>query len=409
MTTTGKLFRILKNSIRILGRHKLRSFFMMIGIVVGITTLTLVFSIGKGTQQKVMNAIEKIFDARSIMISAGGGQMMGRPQFGSMVTTFTLEDMQIILEEVPGIAVWDPMQMIPDREVRYREKSGRYRILGHSPKAEVVWNRGVTRGEFFDESDTDTYARVALIGGTVAEELFGDADPIGEQIRIGNAPFRVIGILEIVGADPHGMNRDSEIYIPYTTAMRRLMNVDYLMAAKILVEDPAEMKEIVAQITGILRKQHHLDEGEPDDFSILTPIKVQEMVSKALNIFNLFLPIIAGISLLVGGVVIANLMLISVSERRSEIGLRKAVGARSRDILVQFLMEATFVTLAGGIVGIVIGLAGVQAFAGMMNIPVTISGKALIFGIFFSSLVGLVAGVIPARRASELQPVETLQ
>lgn len=409
MAPGGRVIRILKSSARVMRRHKLRTFFMMVGVVVGITTLTLVFSIGKGTQQKVMGAIEKIFNARSIMISAGGGRMMGRPGAGEAVTTLTLEDLETIVADVPGIDVWDPMQMIPGREVRYRENSGSYRILGHSPRAEVVWNRGVSRGEFFDEAQVETSSRVALIGENVAQELFGGADPINEQIRIGSVPFRVIGVLEMVGADPHGMNRDSEIYIPYTTAMRRLMNVDYIMAAKLLVHDPDEMPGIVDRITGILRERHRLAEGVPDDFSILTPIKVQQMVARALRIFNVFLPIIAGISLLVGGVVITNLMLISVSERRSEIGLRKAVGARSRDILLQFLMEATVITLAGGLVGIVIGLVGVRAFAGMLNIPVAVSGKALVLGILFSTLVGLAAGVFPARRAAVLEPVETLQ
>jgi putative ABC transport system permease protein len=382
---------------------------MTIGIVVGITALTIIFSLGKGTEKKVMGIIEKIFDASSIMITAGGGRMMGGPLPDTIVTTLTMEDMKVLEQEIAGIAVWDPMQMMPAREVKYRENSANIRVLGHSPKAEVVWNRGVSRGDFFDDADMETFARVALIGEEVVNELFVDREPLGETIRIGNVPFRVKGVLDIVGADPHGMNRDSEIYVPITTAMRRLMNVDYIMAAKLLVEDPDEMDDIVKQITQILRERHNIGDGEPDDFAIMTPVQVKEMVHRALRIFNILLPLIAGISLLVGGVVAANLMLISVSERTSEIGLRKAVGARSKDVLFQFLLETTAITVSGGIIGILLGIFGVQAVANMMSIPVAISIKAIILGIIFSSLVGLVSGIAPARRASKFQPVETLR
>jgi putative ABC transport system permease protein len=404
-----KKARIIKSSFRVMVRHKLRTFFMTIGIVVGITALTIIFSLGKGTEKKVMGIIEKIFDASSIMITAGGGRMMGGPLPDTIVTTLTMEDMKVLEQEIAGIAVWDPMQMMPAREVKYRENSANIRVLGHSPKAEVVWNRGVSRGDFFDDADMETFARVALIGEEVVNELFVDREPLGETIRIGNVPFRVKGVLDIVGADPHGMNRDSEIYVPITTAMRRLMNVDYIMAAKLLVEDPDEMDDIVKQITQILRERHNIGDGEPDDFAIMTPVQVKEMVHRALRIFNILLPLIAGISLLVGGVVAANLMLISVSERTSEIGLRKAVGARSKDVLFQFLLETTAITVSGGIIGILLGIFGVQAVANMMSIPVAISIKAIILGIIFSSLVGLVSGIAPARRASKFQPVETLR
>jgi putative ABC transport system permease protein len=382
---------------------------MTIGIVVGITALTLIFSLGKGTEQKVMGIIENVFDASSIMITAGGGRMMGGPLQDTVVTTFTMEDMEVLEQEISGIAVWDPMQMMPAREVKYRENSANIRVLGHSPEAEEVWNRGVSRGVFFDDSDMDTFARVALIGEDVVDELFAGSDPIGETIRIGNVPFRVIGVLDVVGADPHGMNRDSEIYVPITTAMRRLMNVDYIMAAKMLVEDPEQIEKIAERITGMLRERHYIGEGETDDFSIMTPVQVKEMVTSALDIFNILLPLIAGISLLVGGVVAANLMLISVSERTSEIGLRKAVGARSKDVLFQFLLETTAITVTGGIIGILLGILGVQAVARMMSVPVAISVKAIILGIVSSSLVGMVAGMVPARRASKFQPVETLR
>jgi len=401
--------RILTSSLLVMRRHKLRTAFMMLGILVGVTALTLIFAIGKGTQERVMANIETVFDASSIMINAGGNRMMGGPRNEGQVTTLTIADLEAIAEELPAISAWDPMQMMPAREVKFRDQSANLRVLGHSPAAEEVWKRGVVRGRFLDSEDMATSARVALVGQGVVDELFADLDPIDQQIRISNVPFRIVGILEFVGPDPHGMDRDLEIYIPITTAMRRILNVDYIVAGKFLVDDPDLVVETAEQIAEIMRQRHGITEGEPDDFSIMTPVEVMEMIRGALSVFNLFLPILAGISLLVGGVVVANLMLISVSERVAEIGLRKAVGARSKDILVQFLLETVFITLAGGIVGILVGILGVQAMAGMMDVPASVPPLAYVVGVLVPSVVGLIAGVAPARRAGSLQPVEALR
>jgi putative ABC transport system permease protein len=356
-----------------------------------------------------MTNIEKVFDASSIMVNAGGSRMMGGAQTEGLVTTLTTADLEAIVEELPAIVAWDPMQMMPAREVKYRDRSANIRVLGHSPAAEEVWSRGVVDGRFFDDEDMAASARVALIGQAVVDELFADVDPLDQQIRISNIPFRVIGVLELVGPDPHGMNRDFEIYIPITTAMRRVLNVDYIFAGKFLVDDPGLVVPTAERIGEILRQRHALAAGEPDDFSILTPVEVKEMIESALRVFNLFLPILAGLSLLVGGVVVANLMLISVSERTAEIGLRRAVGARSKDIQFQFLLETVIITLAGGCVGILAGVGGVRAMAAMMNVPVAVPMIALVLGIVVPSLVGLAAGVIPARRAAALEPVEALR
>ena len=348
--------RIIKSGFRIMGRHKMRTFFMMVGIIIGIMALTLILSVGQGTEQKVMDSLESMFSADSIMISASSGQMRGGPHSGGPTTTFTVDDLDVLQEEIPNIETWDTLQVLSAREVKYQENSDNIRVIGHSERLDKVWNIGVTRGELFDSDAVLTSARVALIGTHAVDTLFGETDPIGEQIRIGNVPFRIIGILKERGIDIHGWDRDNEVLVPYTTAMRRLMNVDYIQSAKLLVKDIKKMERTVERITAILRERHALDENVPDDFSIFTPVLVQEMVSGANKVFNLFLPLIAGLSLLVGGVIVANLMLISVSERNSEIGLRKAVGARSKDIQLQFLTETTFITLIGGLIGIALGL-----------------------------------------------------
>jgi putative ABC transport system permease protein len=403
-----KKSRIVKSGFRGMGRHKVRTFFMMLGIVVGIFALTVIFSIGQGTENQVMSEIEKLFSANDILISAGGTGMGGPRQAGP-VTTFTIADLEAIAEEVPNVEMWDPMIMTAGREAVYKDRNATTSIWAHSPLAEIVWNRTVVSGEFFDDQDMESAARVALIGQDLVEELFGDADPLGEQVRIGNVPFRIKGVLELQGVDPHGMNRDHELWIPITTSMRRLLNVDYIRNAKLRVEDAGKMEENVTQITAILRERHSLAPQEPDDFHLFTAVRVREMVSGANRVFNLFLPLIAAISLVVGGVVVANLMLLSVNERIPEIGLRKAVGARSKDILLQFLMETTVVTFVGGVIGIVLGLVGVRAVTSMMGIPFTISWEAFFIAIVSSAVIGLLAGVFPARRAAAHQPVEALR
>jgi len=403
-----KKSRIIKSGFRGMGRHKVRTFFMMLGIVVGIFALTVIFSIGLGTENQVMSEIEKMFSANDILISAGGTGM-GGPRQGGPVTTFKIADLEAIAEEIPNVEIWDPMIMATGREAVYKDKSATTSVFGHSSKAEIVWNRSVVSGEFIDNQDMESSSRVALIGQHLAEELFGDGDPLDEQVRIGNVPFRIKGVLELQGVDPHGLDRDHELWIPITTAMRRLMNVDNIPTAKLRLRDAGKMKEAETQITEILRERHNLAPQEPNDFHILTPVQVREMVSGANRVFNLFLPLIAAISLVVGGVVVANLMLLSVNERVPEIGLRKAAGARSKDILLQFIMETTVVTFVGGIIGIVIGLVGVGAVTSMMGVPFTISWQALIIAVLSSTIIGFLAGIFPARRAAALQPVEALR
>jgi len=404
-----KKSRLIRSGFQSMTRHKLRTFFMMIGVVIGIMALTLIISLGKGTEKEVMSNIERMFSASNILISAGGGRMMGGPQAGGPTTTLTMADMEALQEAIPNVDMWDPMIMIFGREVKYKDQNTNLMIFGHSPAAEDVWNRGVTSGIFFTEADMESSARVALIGQNAARTLFGDEDPLNKQIRIGTVPFRVIGVLELMGTDPHGMDRDDEIHAPITTVMRRLMNVDYIQSAKLHVRDANQMDGNVELIKQMLRERHQLAEGEPDDFSIMTPVEVQEMVSASNRIFNILLPLIAGISLIVGGVVVATLMLITVNERTSEIGLRKAVGARAKDILFQFIMETTVITLMGGFVGILLGILGVLGMASMMQMPSFVSWQALLLGIAFSVIIGMIAGVVPARKAAAMDPVTTLR
>jgi putative ABC transport system permease protein len=400
---------IVKSGFQIMKRYKLRTFFMMLGIIIGSTALTLILSLGKGTRQKLMDKVERVIGASDILLSAGGGEIRGRPDAHVLTSTLTLEDLKELQKQIPNIENYDPMQMIVSRAVKYKEKSLDLRIMGNSPNAEEVWDRSVLTGSFYTEAHMKQSARVALVGTAVAKELFDGIDPVGEQIRIGSVPFRVIGVLEPMGIDPHGLDRDNEISVPITTIMRRLMNVDYIMTAKLQLADKSKMEETAAQISRILRERHHITTDEPDDFTIITPVKVREIVSRMTNVFSVLLPLIAGIALLAGGMVIAALMLIMVNERTNEIGLRKAVGARAKDILLQFIMETTVITVTGGLIGFLLGTLGVQLFIVKMKLPAVLPWEAFIIGMVFSAIVGMTAGIIPARRAASLDPVETLR
>jgi len=404
-----KTRRLIRHGLRDMGRHKLRTFFMMLGTFVGVLALTVVMAIGQGTREAVMGNIERMFGGNSILLSAGGGGMMGGPSADGPTTTLVEEDLEEIQASVPGIRIYDPMIIASSREVVYQGNSSNVRLLGHSGNHEEVWNRGVSRGVFFEESEVRSSARVALVGETLVREVFQGADPIGLQLRIGTVPVQVIGVLDSMGIDPHGWDRDNEVMIPYTTMMRRVMNVDYIGSAKFLAEEGTDLDAAVQAIEVLLRERHALAEDELNDFSMITPVQVEEMVSSMNRIFTLFLPLLAAVSLFIGGIVVANLMLMGVNERRSEIGLRKALGARDRDIWLQFLLESSLVTVVGGVLALLVGAAGLSVIGRSMEGVSVMPWEAATLGLVAAVAVGLLAGVFPARRAAALEPVETLR
>jgi putative ABC transport system permease protein len=252
-------------------------------------------------------------------------------------------------------------------------------------------------------------ARVAIIGETVAKELFGGDDPVGADLQIGSVPFKVIGILEPWGTDPHGMDRDNEVIVPIFTLMRRLTNVDTISAAKLVITDPAHSDEMKTEMRRILRERHGLTAGQPDDFSIITATEIRRMVGQVQRVLFFYLPLVAAVALVVGGVVSASLMLVSINERVAEIGLRRAIGARSQDIRLQFLLETTITMLAGGLGGVALGYVMAQIGASRMHLDGVNPWTAALLGVLASSLVGALAGILPALRAARLHPAEALR
>ena len=403
-----KTARIARSAFNGLGRNRLRTFLMMIGIVIGIAAVTVVVSAGLGAQKRVMERVKK-FGLESLMVFAGGGREMGPSTSGQPVVTLKVDDAEALERNIRAIAGVAPFNRKGEGTVNYQGKSINTGIWGVTPSWAPVWDWYAAQGEFISEEDEAQMARVCVIAPTVQQELFGGANPVGEQVRIGNVLFEIKGIMQPRGISPRGGDMDNRVYIPLSTFMRRVANVDYLTGIKVRLRSIKNMEQTVAAMQSLLRERHKLAPGEPDDFRIITPTEVTQVAEKIAGTFNVFLVLVAGISLIVGGFVITNIMLISVSERRGEIGLRRAVGARSRDIRLQFLLETMVVTLTGGVIGILLGFVGAAILRAVTQMPVSLSWEGAALGVVFSSLVGLIAGMQPAKRAAGLQPVEALR
>lgn len=401
-----KFRRLILHSLSMMGRYKLRSFFMMLGSLVGIAALTLVISVGQLAQRKMLETVGRVFSDSTIVIHAGGGAMMGGPR--GAATRLTADDIAAIAKQVPGVRDWDSQQGLT-MPVRRGDATDNTQVLGASERWPRVWNRNASQGDYFDETAVRSSARVAVIGTTTARELFGSDDPIGADIQIGTVPFKVIGVLESWGTDPHGMDEDNVVVVPISTLMHRLENVDKIGVAKLLINDPGQAEQMKDQIGEVLRQRHALSPGQPDDFSILTATEVHQVIAQIERVMFLYLPLAAGVSLLVGGIVSASLMLSSINDRIGEIGLRRAVGAGAGDIRLQFLLETTITIVMGGLGGIAIGYLAADLAASRMHLGTPNPWSAAALGVLASSLVGLMAGVLPALRAARLQPAEALR
>jgi putative ABC transport system permease protein len=398
--------RLVTHSVRVMARYRLRSAFVMLGSLVGVAALTVVVSLAQGVQVKVLKTVGQILGDSSILVISGGSRIMGSPRAGA--SRLTIDDLTAVAEELGDIHAWDPQQDVSS-VVRYRDTTATVRVLGQSERGERVWAREANRGQYFDEAAVRAAARVAVIGDTVARTLFGDEDPLDAEIRIGAVPFRVIGVLEPFGTDMHGMDRDNEIIVPISTLMRRVTNVDTIAAARLLVTDPDREEAVARDVGRFLRARHALASDEPDDFRIVTTVEVRNMVALVRRVLFVFVPMVAGVVLLVAGIVAATLMLSSVSERVAEIGLRRALGARPEDIRLQFATETAVTILIGGLGGLLVGYAGARYVAERLQLGETFFWEAVLVAIVATAATGLLAGVLPARRAAQLHPADALR
>jgi len=403
-----RTLRIAREGASALAAHKLRTFFMMLGTVVGVAALVVIMAIGKGTERKVMKRVRN-FGPRAMMLIAGGGKDLPPPDMKT--TTLTLADAEAVREQIDDVAIVCPMAWRFRTNVKYEREEREVRVWGVEPSWHEAWNWYTIQGEGLSDQDVATMDRVCVIGQTVKEKLFGGADPIGNRIYVNKISLVVKGVLEARGTSPIGraMQFDNVVVIPITTAMRRVLNVDYVGAIRIITRDPSLMPQQAKAIRALMRKRHHITPPEEDDFRIVTPMIIAQIARGMSRTLSLLLISLAALSLIVGGIVLMNIMLVSVSERTKEVGLRRALGATRRDAFLQFITESLAVTLVGMVLGSGIGWGVAKLLARCTKLPALPSWEPFALGLIFALLVGTFFGVQPARRAARLNPVEALK
>lgn len=395
---------------RALVRHRVRTALAVSGTAVGVAAVLIMIALGEGAEREVLRQIEAM--GRNVLVVAAGpaDRPVGRSTRRGPVTTLKLSDAEAIAEECPAVALAAPAQDRPAR-VKYGTLTRATTILGTTPDFGRIRNFRTSDGRYFTLEENRASLRVALLGSQVAEVLFGDADPIGASIRIDRVPFEVIGVLESKGMGVEGgSNEDDLIVIPIRTALRRVFNLDYLKMVWVQVRAGQDMDRAQAQITDLLRRRHRLDRrARPDDFRIRNQQLVLAADMEAAASFRRLITALASVALIVGGVGILSIMLLSIRERRAEIGLRIAVGAKRRDVRAQFLVEAVLLGVGGGVVGLVLGVLAAASIEWGTDWQTVVSPAAVALALGAAFTVSFVFGVYPAQRAASLDPIEALR
>ncbi len=392
--------------------HKLRSALTMLGIVIGVAAVITLMSIGRGATAAILANIESM---GSNLITIGPGASVGFGgvrSAGGSAQTLTQEDAEAIAEQIPYIAAVSPsyssrLQLVAGGENMNSQ------VTGVTPEYWEVLNLELANGAFFSDYDYQCGAKVAVLGSNVKETLFGDADPIGQQMRMGSTIVRVIGVLESKGTSMMGLSDDAVIIpltaLQQTVAQRTAQGERVVSSIALPVSDEGQADYVAEEITELLRSRHQLGPGVDDDFRITSMEEIASAISEVSGTMTLFLGAIAAISLLVGGIGVMNIMLVSVLERTREIGIRKALGARERDIWGQFLIEAVFLTFAGGIIGVILGYVASHLVASIGQMTTVVSADIVILAVSVSVGIGLFFGFYPAWQASRLNPIEALR
>ncbi len=402
--------KLVAQATRSMRRYSLRTALMMSGVIVGISSLAILSSIGEATKRETMQRFKNMigtFD--TIMIRPGGGRSRGMPTLVSVPPTLRFEDAKAIATELPEIKSVAEMQSAFDIDVKYRDKAASPGVFGVSPNWLALRSDEVADGSFFNEDQNTSLARVAVIGTDVKHALFPNDDPLGKTIRIADVPFQVIGLLRSRGAGPAGGSLDNVILIPVNTASRRLFNRDYVTMLIAQLRDPSRSDEATEKVAALLRERHHIRPPALDDFAITNPAATMARVTQASSTLSKILTGITVMALLIGGIVIMSLMSIAVSERRNEIGVRRSVGAARGDIIMQFLLEATFVAFVGGLAGVVIGWGGMQVATRLQKLPQILVWQPFVAAILISLAIGIVFGIYPAWKASHVDPIQALR
>lgn len=388
--------------------NKMRSLLTMLGIIIGVGAVIALVSVGMGVRSNVTSSIASL-GSNMLIISPSASNKGGVRGAAGSRQTLKYDDAKAIKSKVKDIDYVSPTVQT-SYQIVYGNQNWNTTVEGVTPEFMSIRSLSVSNGSFISTNDLEKRNRVAVIGTTVAENLFDEKNPVGQNIRINNQPYKVIGLLTSKGQSSMGQDQDDMIYVPLTTAMERMLGITYVQSINVQVSDSTKMDQVQENIETLLRQRHHLTAGnKEDDFTVRNLTSLMETVSQSTSMLTLLLGAIAGISLLVGGIGIMNIMMVSVTERTREIGIRKALGATFMNIMTQFLIESMVIGVIGGLIGILVGIGASQLISKFGNFTTVITATPIIVSFAFSVGIGLFFGIYPARKAAKLDPIEALR
>ncbi len=398
---------VLRVAIKALARNKMRTALTMLGMIIGVAAVITMVALGTGAQSSIESQIQAA-GTNMIMVSAGNFQQGGVRMGQGNASTLTPED-AIAIQGVPGVQYVAPGVSTRGQVVAGNMNWGT-QIQGTDVDLPLIRSWPATRGAFFGPADVNSASKVAVLGSVVHEQLFGtDVDPVGQIIRINNQPFTVVGVMSAKGQSGMGQDQDDVVYVPYTTVMKKLRGIQFIQNITVSAASAADTTPTADRIANLMRSRHQVSEGDSDDFMVRTMEEMASVRVQATETMTALLASIAGVSLLVGGIGIMNIMLVSVTERTREIGLRMAIGARGRDVLLQFLVEAIVLSMVGGGIGIALGLGLSRGVTAWMSWPTEVSPEAVAIAFVFAAATGVFFGFYPARKAAALDPIDALR
>lgn len=401
------VLNILKVAMRSLGRNKMRSFLTMLGIIIGVGAVITMMAVGTGAQANIQAQIATL-GTNVLLIFPGSTNQGGvRGGMGTM-QSLTPEDFEALRTQCPSVARMTP-QVRAMAQIIYSEQNWRTSVIGATPEYFDIRSWPLSSGQYFTEADVKNASKVCVVGQTIVDNLFNGGDPVGTVIRIRNMPFKIVGVLTPKGQSAQGTDQDDIIIAPYTTVQKKMLGVTYLGIILASAVSTDAMNDAQNQITELLRARHKLQPWDDNDFTVRSQTEIANAAQATTQVLTVLLASIASISLIVGGIGIMNIMLVSVTERTREIGIRMSVGARGKDILSQFLVEAVVLSVFGGIVGISIGIVASKLITKIAEWNTVVSVESVVIAFIFSAAVGIFFGFYPARKAANLNPIDALR